>query len=155
MLAACWARHDFKLADYLLAQEETFNLPQVLGALNLLDAGRKVRAINKRIEKLSTKVRLGRLGLGVKLSMSQGGAKPKTITKLKGNINDLNKEAHIGSLSGALAKKIRKYVIYCSGVHETNVKISVVRWVKTIPAEKLTFYALNLPKGPWKELVSL
>lgn len=120
MLAAAWARHDFVLSNYLLEQEENFNLPQVLGALNLLDAGRKVRALQNKIKRLET----------------QGVAKPKAYGKLRALINDLSREAHIGSVSGSLASKIRK-------------------WVKSIPAEKLTFYALTLPKQPWRELADL
>ena len=27
--------------------------------------------------------------------------------------------------------------------------------MKTIPAEKLTFFALNLPKAPWRDLADL
>eukprot|EP00026_Physarum_polycephalum_P000342 Phypoly_transcript_00342.p2 GENE.Phypoly_transcript_00342~~Phypoly_transcript_00342.p2 ORF type:complete len:719 (+),score=127.38 Phypoly_transcript_00342:2610-4766(+) len=120
MLAAAWARHDYVLANYLLEQDENFNLPQVLGALNLLDAGRKVRALQNKIKKLE----------------AQGLAKPKTYGRLRALINDLSREAHIGSVSGSLAQKIRK-------------------WVKSIPAEKLTFYALTLPKQPWRELADL
>lgn len=55
---------------------------------------------------------------------------------MKSTINDLKREAHIGSVSGALAKQLKK-------------------WVKQIPAEKLEFYALNMPKAPWCELADI
>ncbi len=44
------------LANYLLEQEENFNLPQVLGALSLLDAGRKIRAAQSKLKKLEAQV---------------------------------------------------------------------------------------------------
>lgn len=49
ILAACWSRKDFELPDFLMLNEELFGLPQILGGLNLLDAPRKVRAIEKKI----------------------------------------------------------------------------------------------------------
>jgi len=85
-----------------------------------LDAKRKTHALEKRIARLE----------------KQGTAKQATYGRLRSQINDLAREAHIGSVSGALSKRIRK-------------------WVKLISAEKLTFYALNLPKQPWKELADI
>ncbi len=38
-----------ELPDFLMLNEELFGLPQILGGLNLLDAPRKVRAIEKKI----------------------------------------------------------------------------------------------------------
>jgi hypothetical protein len=138
ILAAAWARNDHLLTNYLLQQDEMFALPQVLGALNLLgnffknnieakliinyyvDSGRRLRAIDKKITRLE----------------KQGTAKAKRIGQLKSTINDLKRESQIGSVSGALAKHIRK-------------------WVGTVAADKLEFYALNMPKGPWTELADI
>src|SRR5690242_13432811 len=66
----------------------------------------------------------------------QGTVKAKKIGQLKSTINDLKREAHLGSVSGALSKHIRK-------------------WVQSIAAEKLEFYALNMPKNPWTELADI
>eukprot|EP01115_Flamella_aegyptia_P006852 TRINITY_DN28445_c0_g1_i1.p1 TRINITY_DN28445_c0_g1~~TRINITY_DN28445_c0_g1_i1.p1 ORF type:complete len:538 (+),score=208.64 TRINITY_DN28445_c0_g1_i1:209-1822(+) len=120
VLAAAWARKDKPLAVYLLGLEEVFGLPAVLGALNLLDAGRKIRSVEKKVSRLE----------------KQGTVKAKKMGQLKSTINDLKREAHIGSLSGALAKQIRK-------------------WISKIPADKLEFYALSMPKEPWKELADM
>eukprot|EP01116_Phalansterium_solitarium_P018264 TRINITY_DN4788_c0_g1_i3.p1 TRINITY_DN4788_c0_g1~~TRINITY_DN4788_c0_g1_i3.p1 ORF type:complete len:610 (-),score=284.50 TRINITY_DN4788_c0_g1_i3:264-2093(-) len=120
VLASCWARSDTKLANHLLAQEDTFGLAQVLAALNLLDAGRKVRAIEKRVARLER----------------QGTVKTKRLNAVKNSINDLQREAKIGSVSGALSKRLRA-------------------WVRTIPASQLEFFALNMPKQPWMELADL
>eukprot|EP01118_Nematostelium_gracile_P006503 TRINITY_DN2090_c0_g1_i1.p1 TRINITY_DN2090_c0_g1~~TRINITY_DN2090_c0_g1_i1.p1 ORF type:complete len:714 (+),score=227.13 TRINITY_DN2090_c0_g1_i1:88-2142(+) len=120
ILAAAWARHDNKLAQFLISKEELFGLPQILTALGLLDASRKVRCIEKKIARIE----------------KQGTIKAKKLGQMKSSINDLKREAHIGSVSGSLAKHIR-------------------RWVKQIPAEKLEYYALNMPKGPWIELADV
>jgi len=48
----------------------------------------------------------------------------------------LSREANIGSVSGALARKIKK-------------------WVQSIPPEKLEWAALNFPKEPWRELADV
>jgi hypothetical protein len=109
ILAAAWARKDKLLTEILLEKEELFALPAVLGALNLLDAGRKVRAIEKKIARLE----------------KQSTVKTKKLGQLKSTINDLKREAHIGSVSGALAKQIKK-------------------WVQKIPAEKLEVHKLLL-----------
>jgi len=120
ILAAAWAQQNHSLPDYLLTKDELFGLPQVLGALALLDAGRKVRAIEKKIARLE----------------KQGTVKAKKLGQLRSTINDLKREEHIGSVSGALSKHIR-------------------RWLSTIPSDKLEFFALNLPKGPWTEIADL
>ena len=40
-----WARSDYELADALLNNRSQFGLPEVLKALQLLDAGRQVSGI--------------------------------------------------------------------------------------------------------------
>jgi hypothetical protein len=98
-LAAAWARQDKALPAFLLTKEDLFALPQVLSSLgllgtclifllNFLDASRKVRALEKKIARLE----------------KQGTVKAKTMGQLKSTINDLKREIHIGSVSGALAK---------------------------------------------------
>ena len=119
VLAACWARRDFEIASYLL-DHETWSLPEVVKALKYLDAGRQIRALQKRITRLT----------------AQGSAKPSTIGQLRSTIQDLQKEEQLGSLSGALAKRLK-------------------RWINRIPKEKLSFYALSMPPEPWRELADL
>jgi len=120
IMAAAWSRTDRALPAYLMKKEELFGLPQILGALNLLDAGRKVRAIEKKLARLE----------------KQGSVKPKKVGQLKSTINDLKREVHLGSVSGALSKLIRQ-------------------WATEISSEKLEYYALNMPKGPWSELADM
>jgi len=120
ILAAAWARKDKELSQYLLSKDEIWTLPHILGALTLVDANRKIRSVEKKITRLE----------------KQGTAKSKTIGQLKSSINDLKREAAIGSLSGSLAKQIKQ-------------------WVSTISGENLEFFALNMPKGPWLELADL
>jgi uncharacterized membrane protein YciS (DUF1049 family) len=57
VLASAWARHDKQLSTLLLSLEDTFALPAVLGALNLLDAARKVRSVEKKIDRLEKQVK--------------------------------------------------------------------------------------------------
>nr|XP_006823148.1 PREDICTED: uncharacterized protein LOC100371489 [Saccoglossus kowalevskii] len=67
----------------------------------------------------------------------QGKVKRKTLGPLKSNIDNLNsvKPKH-GSVSGAVARHVR-------------------RWVRTLPADQLEFYALHLPKEPWRRLADV
>lgn len=119
-LAALWsAKSKYHFADLLLTFDDQFGLVEVLKAVNLLDSGRKIRQLEKKIKRIQA-----------------GGAKKKTIGKLTSSVNDLKREPVRGSLSGALAKRIRK-------------------WVLTIPSDKLVFFAIHFPKEPWKQLADL
>lgn len=117
ILASAWARKDKHLASFLLSKEEVFGLPAVLGALNLLDAERKTRSIEKKISRLEKQVEYRMFNFEIWWS-HQGTVKAKKLGQLKSTLNDLKREAHIGSVSGALAKEIR-------------------RWVQKIPQDKL------------------
>jgi len=67
----------------------------------------------------------------------QGCQKRKKMGMLRGQLNDLKAEMlPAGSLSGALAARIR-------------------RWCGTISEENLSFFALNMPRQPWKDLADL
>lgn len=133
-MASAWARHDKTLSAYLLSLEDIFALPAVLGGLNLLDAGRKLRSVEKKIVRLEKQV--SEYHRYVFLIQLQGTVKAKKLGQLKSTLNDLKREAHIGSVSGALAKDIRK-------------------WISGIPSAKLEFYALSMPKEPWQELADI
>eukprot|EP00005_Dracoamoeba_jomungandri_P001536 CAMPEP_0174262220 /NCGR_PEP_ID=MMETSP0439-20130205/12847_1 /TAXON_ID=0 /ORGANISM="Stereomyxa ramosa, Strain Chinc5" /LENGTH=725 /DNA_ID=CAMNT_0015346893 /DNA_START=48 /DNA_END=2225 /DNA_ORIENTATION=- len=121
VLASAWARHDWALAEYLLDKDQ-YALPDILKAVRILDAPRKVKALEKRLARLQ----------------KQGTAKPRTIGLIRATLNDIKKEIpsveeQATSVTGSLAKKIK-------------------RWVSTIPPADLEFYALQLPKKPWQEL---
>jgi len=118
ILAACWARRDHEIGDYLLDNKH-WGLPEVLKALKFLDANRKIRMLQKKLERLE----------------KQGCKKAYKMGQLKSTINDLSQEA-IGSLSGALARRIR-------------------RWIRQIPEERLEHYTLSFPAEPWKELADM
>lgn len=118
ILAAALGRRDKSLSNYLLNMRQLFQLPEVLKALKILDAPRKIRQLQKKIDRLKSK------------------AKKSTIGKLVAEINESSKELapnYKVSVSGALCRKIRK-------------------WVGGFDKEQLQFFALHLPKEPWKEL---
>lgn len=121
-LTAAWARHDFELASALLSNKENFGLPEILKALEILDAGRQARILEKRVKLLQ---------------VSKNKVKPKTIAKLKLDINNLNaKKSPYGSASGAICKHIRQ-------------------WTRTFTKEELEFFSIFLPKEPWKKLADI
>jgi len=67
----------------------------------------------------------------------QGCKKRRKMGMLKGQLNDLKVEMlPSGGLSGALAARIR-------------------HWCGTISEENLSFFALNMPRQPWKDLADL
>ena len=97
VLAAAWARSDVVLVDHLLAQKDSFGLPEVLRAVKVLDAPRRVRALERRLQRL----------------VDSGKAKSRTLTATRAAIHDLAKECEEGqatSVSGALCKRVRKWV---------------------------------------------
>ena len=75
-LAAAWARKDFKLAESFLENRDNFGLNEVLKALQLLDAGRQARVLEKKLKMLQ---------------VSKNKVKPHTLGKLKSSIDSLNK----------------------------------------------------------------
>jgi hypothetical protein len=73
----------------------TFGLVEILKALNLLDSRRKIRALEKKLQRMER----------------EKTAKGPTIGKVKGTINDLKQDpVHVGSVSGSLAKFIKRWV---------------------------------------------
>lgn len=118
-LAAAWARRDDDLSRHLL-DHPLWTLTEVVRAVQLLDAGRQARALQRRIDRL----------------VKEGRARPRRLGALRSRVLDLQREGVIGSLSGALSRHVR-------------------RWVRTIPATKLEFYALTFPLQPWRTLADL
>jgi hypothetical protein len=75
-LAASWARKDFQLAESFLQNRDNFGLNEVLKALQLLDAGRQARVLEKKMKMLQ---------------VSKNKVKAKTLGKLKSDIDNYNK----------------------------------------------------------------
>ena len=69
-----WARSDLELAESLLKNRSEFGLPEVLKALQLLDSGRQVRVMEKKLKRLQLS--------GTKVS-------PKKMGKIKSDIDNL------------------------------------------------------------------
>ncbi|OWF49165.1 uncharacterized protein LOC110452170 [Mizuhopecten yessoensis] len=121
-LAAAWARKDFDLSNAFLKDRDNFGLVEVLKALQLIDSGRQIRAKEKQLRILQ---------------ISTNKVSPKTMGKLKSDIDNLNAlKPPFGTASGAVCKHIR-------------------RWVQTFTTEELEFYSLYFPKQPWQKLADL
>lgn len=122
VLACLWAAGQFNVVERLLEKHSSiFSLPEILRGLQILDARRAHRAITKKLLRLE----------------KQGCKKRRKMGMMRGQLNDLKVEMlPIGSLSGALAARIRK-------------------WCGTISEENLAFFALNMPRQPWKDLADL
>jgi len=121
IIAAAWARHDFRFVDVITEKySELFQLPQILGALELLDARRQTAAIQKKLDKYA----------------AEGCTKAAKLGPLRARLVELAREEHIGSLTNSIVKHAKM-------------------WVRKISADHLIFYALALPKEPWKQLANL
>lgn len=121
ILAAAFSLNDRELSDYLLhSLGDEFGVAEILKALNLLDSPRRIRQLENQLAKLER----------------EGCRKKKKLGQIKSTINDLKREEVVGSVSGALAKYIR-------------------RWAGTIPKERLEYFALNMPKDTWKKLADI
>lgn len=99
-LAAAWARKDFKLAESFLGNHDNFGLNEVLKALQLLDAGRQARVLEKKMKMLQ---------------VSKNKVKSTTMGKLKSDIDNLNKmKSPVRSLSLSSQQLFLKlYIIIC------------------------------------------
>jgi len=124
-LAAAIARHDHDLSKVMLKMPDVFGMVEVTKALSMLDAKRQLKISEKRLEKLTAMK--GELAYKVK---------DGKFSKLKNKIGNLQALKVNGSLSGAVARQIKK-------------------WTATIPKSDLEFYALHFPKEPWKQVADL
>jgi hypothetical protein len=94
-LAAAWCRHDHKLANNLLRHRRLFTLTEVLKAVTMLDAARRIRVFEKHLKRLE---------------LSKTKPKATKIGKIKNNIDNLNKlKPSTGSASGAVARHIQRW----------------------------------------------
>ena len=94
-------------------------------ACKILDSPRRLKAYQKRLERLE----------------KQGTAKKKTLGRIKNKIHDAQQDVPVGidgriSVSGALCRRLR-------------------RWFSAIPASELGFFALQMPKQPWQEIADI
>ena len=69
-----WAKNDYELADALLNNRKEFGLPEVLKALQLLDSGRQVRVLEKKLKRLQ---------------LSGSKVNPKKLGKIKSDIDNM------------------------------------------------------------------
>jgi len=121
-LAAAFCRNDKELIDYYLNHNKNFGFVDVLKALIILDAKRNKRALETKIERISK---------------TGSVMKAQNMTLLKNNIHNFEKiQPKVGSCSGALARKIKK-------------------WVQKYSQEDLEYFALNFPTAPWKKLADI
>lgn len=121
-LAAAFARCDKQMSEYLLNNEKSFGFSDLLKAVVLLDGNREKRAIEKKIA----------INAKTKTVM-----KARKLGKLKSNMDNLDKnKTKAGSVSGALAKKIRRYI-------------------SKFKESELEFFALVMPVEPWKKLANI
>lgn len=128
VLAALWGTGEREVAAQLLAYEDHFTVPVVLGALQLLDSKRKAKQLDSKLERLDQSAKKSRAKLG---SLK---ARRDSIKTLEQEVAEV--ETAICGVSGALQRH-------------------VARWVRAIPKEKLEFWLLALPKEPWVEISQL
>ena len=136
ILASAWARKDYALPAHLLRCYGTlFQLPHVLAALEYLDAPRQCAQLERKLAQMQASHDAKKKKGGKKKGKASGAAAAK-MGPIRGRINDLRREAHIGTVTGALAQHVRE-------------------WVRTIPSEQLAFFALLLSPEPWRRLANL
>ena len=84
------------MASAFLKDRDNFGLNEVLKAVSLLDSGRQIRVLEKKMKRLQ---------------LSAGKVKPQTLGKLKSDIDNLNKNKPTVSIR--LSKKnITKFLLY-------------------------------------------
>ena len=122
-LAVSWiGTKDHKLFEFLLGHKQ-FGFSEVLRALKVLDAPRKVKSYNKKIALLE----------------KNGKTSKKAISKLKKMVHNFGQDCSKDqktTVSGALSRRIKA-------------------WISTLSESQLLFFALQMPKEPWKELADI
>ena len=96
-LAACWAHGRRELAAHLLSFGDVFQFTEVLRAVKILDAPRKVRELEKKLQRLQ----------------KQGTAKARTLGRVRNRLNDLRAEIDVGqqtAVSGALCRQVQRWI---------------------------------------------
>lgn len=135
ILASAWARNDYKLGAHLLRNHGSlFQLPHVLTALEYLDAPRQCAQLERKLAQIQKVLDDKKGGKGKKKKGSVALA--AKMGPIRGRINDLRREAHIGSVTSSVASHVRQ-------------------WVREIPSEQLAFFALLLSPEPWRRLANL
>lgn len=95
-LAMAWARNDHELADAFLNNRSMFGLPEVLKALQLLDSGRQVRVLEKKLKQLQ---------------LSGNKVSSRKLGKIKRDIDNLTSlKPPQGSASGSVCKQVARWV---------------------------------------------
>eukprot|EP00742_Colponemidia_sp_Colp-10_P002000 GILJ01002135.1.p1 GENE.GILJ01002135.1~~GILJ01002135.1.p1 ORF type:complete len:641 (-),score=94.64 GILJ01002135.1:147-2000(-) len=91
--AALWHCKKIDLLDRLQALPGVFTVVEILKAVKLLDSGRQIRALQKKLARLEL-----------------NGARSKTLGKVRAQINDTSVELSEGTgASGALARRIKRW----------------------------------------------
>eukprot|EP01117_Protostelium_nocturnum_P011039 TRINITY_DN4002_c0_g3_i3.p1 TRINITY_DN4002_c0_g3~~TRINITY_DN4002_c0_g3_i3.p1 ORF type:complete len:816 (+),score=306.18 TRINITY_DN4002_c0_g3_i3:261-2708(+) len=131
ILAACWATKHLELVDYLIN-----GLRQVNGMENS-NISFGFAEILKALNLLDTNRKVRQLEKKLKKLEGNSKTKPDKVSLIKAKLNELkNEPVPHGSVSGALSRNI-------------------ATWVSSLPPSILEYYALTLPKEPWKELANL
>jgi hypothetical protein len=121
-LAAAFARNDKPLIEFLMNNEKQIGFSDLLKALTILDSQREKRSKEKKI------------AINAKTATVM---KNRKLSKIKLDIGNLEKmKPKAGSVSGALAKKIRNHV-------------------RKFKESELEFFALAMPTEPWKKLANI
>ncbi|KAH9514771.1 hypothetical protein Btru_023606 [Bulinus truncatus] len=95
-LAIAWARGDKEIASSFLQLRSHFGITEVLRSLMMLDAGRQVRVLEKRL---------------TFLQLSATKVKPKKLGNLKSDIDNLNRiKSPTGSANGAVCRHVRDWI---------------------------------------------
>jgi hypothetical protein len=130
-LAAAWSRHDFKLANAFLANTEDFTVVEVVKAVEMLDRNRRLRANRNKLARLE-------------LQIANAGPKEK---------------GRLGRKRASLREYIRNCVSQSLPELAGSLTSSIIRkvkaWTKSIPKEKLEYFATHMPTDTWKRLADL
>ncbi len=152
-LAAAWARADNELASLMLSHRDSWGLVEVLKAVTLLDAGRKIRRLEKNMKRLQM--------TGAKLN-------PKVLGKYKSNVDNLTALkpsvrnlfcSHCENIMFPVRVKFQKlhasFAILQHGSATGAICKHIRDWVRLFSTEELEFFALHMPRDPWQKLADV
>lgn len=127
ILVAAFLKKDREFTQYLLSERKHFTFTEVVRAIKILDSPRKEREISKKIEKLKA-----------------GKAKQTTIGTLQGKLNSLASECDD-------LRRVNTQFGLTASVNK-GLCLIIKTWVSNYTSKELIFFALQMPKEPWREL---
>jgi len=125
ILCVLLIENEREFTKWIMTLSQFFSVGEIAKCIQLLDAPRKVRQYRRKLVKLEAAKQKKRASV-----------RDKTLTELRTTIHNLEQDPHPGSLNGSKCRFLLK-------------------WINTVPQERLEFFLLNFGTANWKIICDL